>query len=75
MNTTYKNWFDYRDLEAPFKVIAELRDDHGDWQRLTNRFSTLNEALKFISQCPKGYIASHHDYTKKTTRIIAYKFK
>lgn len=76
MTSIYKFWFDPRvDVETPYKAIGLTKSKTGEEVMRAFRFESKAEAIDFFNQCKGRCIVSHHDYNRKITKILAYKFK
>jgi|GEM_PF-2543173 len=71
--TIYENWFDNLDKEQPYKAIGMIKTENGNAMQCF-RFDTLDKAIGFFNECEHRCIVSHHDFNKRLTKIIAYKF-
>ncbi|WP_443937065.1 hypothetical protein [Pedobacter sp. MW01-1-1] len=71
----HQNWFDNTDITTPYKATGTKFNLSGEKIISVFRFATKEEALKFHKESPGRCLVSHHNYTTKQTKIIAYKFK
>lgn len=70
-------WFDFIDDETPYKAIGTVvKMSNGEQTTYmeSRRFATKEDAWHFFNNSPGRCILSHHDFTRKTTKILAYKF-
>lgn len=71
---TYQNWYEAKENENKYKVLADFKTATGNKVRQSKRFENRQKAISFFENCEGFCLLSKTNFQENNSTILKYKF-